>query len=95
VEACLFIAFSSLDLFIFYICFEGITVPTFFIIYLFGAELTKLRASIVFLISSFLSSGFITIALVALYSQAKTSGIYQLLLKTMHTKIYKWYLHPG
>ena len=81
IEGCLIIAFSSLDLFIFYICFEGIAIPTFFIIYLFGAELTKIRASIVFLISSLLSSGCITIALVSFYTHYKTSGIYQLLTK--------------
>jgi NADH:ubiquinone oxidoreductase subunit 4 (subunit M) len=34
VELLLFVAFSSLDLFIFFISFEGITIPTFFLIYL-------------------------------------------------------------
>lgn len=82
-----------MDLFIFYICFEGITVPTFFIIYLFGAELTKLRASVVFLLSSFLSSGFITMALVSLYTQMKTSGIYQIMTKLRSTNSLRGSVH--
>lgn len=79
----LFITFSSLDLFIFFLGFESITIPTFFIIYLFGSELTKIRASIVFLICSLTSSTFLTLTLISFYSQFRTSNIYQLLYKSI------------
>ena len=52
-QACSLRIYNTFYLFIFYISFEGITIPTFFLVYLFGAELTKIKASIVFLISSF------------------------------------------
>lgn len=69
------IAFSAIDLFIFFLSFEGITIPTFFLIYLYGSEVTKLRASFMFLICSLSSSTFITLGLISLYSQFKTSNI--------------------
>ena len=71
----LFITFSSLDLFIFFLGFESITIPTFFIIYLFGSELTKIRASIVFLICSLTSSTFLTLTLISFYSQYLPASI--------------------
>ena len=83
IELMLFITFSSLDLFIFFLGFESITIPTFFIIYLFGSELTKIRASIVFLICSLTSSTFLTLTLISFYSQFRTSNIYQLLYKSI------------
>jgi formate hydrogenlyase subunit 3/multisubunit Na+/H+ antiporter MnhD subunit len=81
VELLLFVAFSSLDLFIFFISFEGITIQTFFLIYLFGSELTKFRASLMFLLCSLTSSAFITLGLASLYSSYRTSNIYALLIK--------------
>lgn len=76
IEIMVLISFSSIDLFIFFISFEGITLPTFFLIYLYGSELTKVRASLMFLLCSLTSSTFITISLISLYSQFKSSNIY-------------------
>ncbi len=98
IELMLFIAFSSLDLFIFFISFEGMTIPTFFIIYLYGSELTKIRAAFMFLLCSLSSSTFLTLTLITLHSHYKSSNIGNLCIKFYYTvpmnnnNLYKFYL---
>jgi NADH:ubiquinone oxidoreductase subunit 4 (subunit M) len=77
----LIIAFYTTDLFIFYLAFEGLAVPTFFLIYIYGAEITKLRAAKFFLVYSFLSSTLLSIAIIELYTHFKTTSLNQLIIK--------------
>ena len=71
----LIITFSTSDLFIFYLGFEGLSIPMFFLIFMFGAEITKIRASIYFLLYSLTSSTFMAISIFLLYSQFGTTDI--------------------
>ena len=74
----LLLIFSTEDLFIFYLGFEGLSIPVFFLIFLYGAEVTKLRASIYFLVYSFISSTCMAFAIFLLFSQFQTLNINQL-----------------
>ena len=74
----LIITFSTTDLFIFYLGFEGLSIPVFFLIFLYGAEITKIKASIYFIIYSFLSSVCMGISIFLLYSQFGTTNIYKI-----------------
>jgi NADH:ubiquinone oxidoreductase subunit 4 (subunit M) len=76
----LILAFSTIDLFIFYLSFEGLSIPVFFLIYLYGAEVTKIRASLYFIIYSFLSSTCMAVSIFLLYSQFNTTNINQLII---------------
>lgn len=74
-EVMLIITFSTSDLFIFYLGFEGLSLPIFFLIFLFGAELTKIRASIYFLVYSLTSSTFMGLAIFLFYTQMGTTDV--------------------
>ena len=71
----LIITFSTTDLFIFYLAFEGLSIPVFFLIFMFGAEITKIRASIYFLLYSLSSSTFMAISIFILYAQFGTADM--------------------
>ena len=88
VEVMLIITFSTTDLFIFYLGFEGLSIPVFFLIFLYGAELTKIRASIYFLIYSLSSSTFMGIAIFLLYSQFGTTDVLLLQLKLSNSLMF-------
>lgn len=74
----LVILFATSDLFVFYLTFEGLTIPTFFLIFIYGAEITKLRAAKLFLVYSFLSSTCLSLAISFLYVQFATANLNQL-----------------
>lgn len=67
--------FYSNNLFFFFIFFEFMTIPTFFLIYLYGSNITKIRASIFFLIYSILSSTFLTVGIIIFMLIFKTSNL--------------------
>ena len=77
----LFITFSTSDLFIFYLGFEGISLPVFFLVFVYGAEITKIRASVYFIIYSLTSSTFMAISIFLLYSHFGTTDVTSLKLK--------------
>lgn len=79
IELMLLITFYTTDLFIFYLGFEGLTIPTFFLIFIYGAEVTKLRAAKFFLIYSFISSTLLSFAISLMYIQYQTTNLNQLL----------------
>ena len=53
IQTSLFIAFSTLDLFSFFLAFESILIPMFFIIGLFGSNKRKVKAAYYFFMYSF------------------------------------------
>ena len=75
IQTFLIIAFYTTNLFIFYIGFEGLTLPTFFLIFIFGADKLKFRAAKLFLIYSFLSSTFLSFGITLLYVQLQTTSL--------------------
>jgi formate hydrogenlyase subunit 3/multisubunit Na+/H+ antiporter MnhD subunit len=80
----LFFIFLTTDLFILYLSFEGLTIPTFFLIFIYGSDLTKLRAAKFFLIYSFFSSTLLSLAIILLYIQFQTTSLNQLLIHYTH-----------
>jgi NADH-quinone oxidoreductase subunit M len=81
IELALLIAFSTVDLFLFYVTFEALTIPTFLLIYIYGADIMKLRAAKHFLVYSFLSSTFMNIGIATLYNLTLSTSIEQIIFK--------------
>ena len=81
----LILTFSTSDLLIFYLGFEGLSLPVFFLIFLYGAEITKIRASIYFIIYSLVSSTFMAISIFIFYSQFGTTNINNLKTKFLYS----------
>ena len=74
----LLLAFVSSNLFVFYIAFEGLTIPTFYLIFIYGSEITKLKAAKHFLVYSFLSSFFLIITIGVLHNSYNTTNILEI-----------------
>ena len=74
------LTFYTTNLFIFYVGFEGLTLPTFFLIFLFGAEKLKFSAAKLFLIYSFTSSVLLSTAIGLIFLQVQTVSLNQVQL---------------
>lgn len=66
--------FASLDLFMFYIFFEGIVIPMFLLIGIWGSRKRKIYASYQFFIYTLLGSIFVLIVIMSLYFNKGTSS---------------------
>lgn len=67
-------AFAALDAILFYIFWEGMLIPMFLIIGIWGAE-NRIYATIKFFLYTFLGSVLLLVGLIYLHFQAKTLGI--------------------
>lgn len=77
IEFFLLVAFSSLDLFLFYISFESVLIPMFFIIGIYGSRERKMRASYFFFLYTLLGSLFFLVVLcIILFETGTTNYIY-------------------
>ena len=65
--------FSILDLVGFYILFEGILIPMFLIIGIWGSREEKVQASYYFFFYTFIGSVFMLLAIFTLYGQTGTT----------------------
>lgn len=90
-EFCLLVAFSALDLFIFYIFFESVLIPMFLIIGVWGSRERKIKASYMFFLYTLTGSLFMLIAIIHLFLTVGTTD-YQILyyskLTFSHEKLY-------
>lgn len=66
--------FASLDLFMFYIFFEGIVIPMFLLIGIWGSRKRKIYASYQFFIYTLLGSIFVLIIIMSLYFNKGSSS---------------------
>ena len=66
--------FSSLDLFFFYIFFEGIVIPMFFIIGIWGSRKRKIYASYQFFVYTLLGSVFVLLVILSVYFNKGSSS---------------------
>lgn len=66
--------FSSLDLIFFYIFFEGIVIPMFFLIGIWGSRRRKIYASYQFFIYTLLGSIFVLLVILSIYSNKGSSS---------------------
>lgn len=81
VESLLIIAFSSLDLIVFYVSFEAVLVPLFVIIGLHGSTKERIRASMLLFIYTLTGSFFMLLGIMKLLSVTGTSDMILLSLK--------------
>jgi proton-translocating NADH-quinone oxidoreductase chain M len=66
--------FASTDLFFFYIFFEGIVIPMFFIIGIWGSRKRKIYASYLFFIYTLLGSIFVLLIILSIYFNKGSSS---------------------
>ena len=74
IESILFGVFSSLDLLIFYILFEAILIPMYFLIGVFGSRDRKIRASYLLFLYTLVSSIVMFISILFLYVKYGTTN---------------------
>jgi NADH-quinone oxidoreductase subunit M len=80
-EAILFGVFTSLDIMLFYLFFEAVLIPMYFIIGVYGSRKRRIRASYLLFLYTLFSSIFIFLAILYIYFAAGTTDY--LALKTM------------
>ena len=68
--------FSCLDLFFFYIFFESVLIPMFFIIGIWGSRQRKIHAVYQFFLYTFFGSVFMLISIIIIYLHIGTTAIY-------------------
>jgi proton-translocating NADH-quinone oxidoreductase chain M len=90
IELFLIIAFTSFDLFLFFIAFESILMPIFLFIGNWGKRLKKIKANYYFFIYTFLSSIFILFAILFLQIEFGTTNYH--ILTSLTLPIYIQYV---
>jgi NADH-quinone oxidoreductase subunit M len=83
--------FCALDLFVFYIFFEGVLIPMFLIIGIWGGD-NRVYASYKFFLFTLLGSLFMLVSLIYLYNQFGTSDMRELTGQAMegHAQYWLW-----
>ncbi len=77
-ESILFGVFCSLDLLLFYLLFEAVLIPMFFIVGVYGSRDRKIRASYLLFLYTLISSVFMLVAILALYFWCGTTDYQKL-----------------
>ena len=72
-EAILLGVFSSLDILVFYVLFEAVLIPMYFIVGSFGSRERRIRASYMLFLYTLISSVFMFIAILFIYNQTGTT----------------------
>ena len=86
--------FTILDLVGFYILFEGILIPMFLIIGVWGSREEKIQASYYFFFYTFIGSVFMLLAIFTLYSHAGTTD-YQALCSFRFERGLQYFIFLG
>ncbi len=94
IEFLLIGVFSILDLIGFYILFEGILIPMFLIIGIWGTREEKIQASYYFFFFTFIGSVFMLLAIFSLYSYVGTTD-YQTLCCVLIDKNLQYFIFLG
>ena len=81
IGALLIFVFSVLDVLVFYVFFEAILIPMFFIIGIWGSRTRKIKAAYQFFIYTLIGSVLMLLAIFLIYFEAGTTD-FQLLLDT-------------
>nr|YP_009160772.1 NADH dehydrogenase subunit 4 [Myriopathes japonica]YP_010697714.1 NADH dehydrogenase subunit 4 [Myriopathes ulex]AGN48521.1 NADH dehydrogenase subunit 4 [Myriopathes japonica]WCF76512.1 NADH dehydrogenase subunit 4 [Myriopathes ulex] len=89
-EVLLMGVFSALDLLLFYILFEGILIPMFLLIGIWGSREEKVRASYYFFFYTFIGSVFMLLGIFQLYSCTGTTDYQTLLNINLPPSTQKW-----
>ena len=86
IEGIILVVFSTLNLFIFYIFFEAVLIPIFFIIGIWGSRERKIRAAYLFFLYTLLGSLFMLFALLVIYMEIGSLDFSCLLQNTFSFK---------
>jgi NADH-quinone oxidoreductase subunit M len=81
--------FCALDTVLFYLFFEGVLIPMFIIIGVWGGE-RRIYAAFKFFLYTFLGSVLMLLAIIALYFEGGTTDIPQLMQQTLPTHLQKY-----
>lgn len=82
-------AFVSLDIILFYVFFEGVLIPMYLLIGIWGGP-RRIYASFKFFLYTLLGSVLMLVALIALYLQTGTTDITQLLIAEVPVNVQGW-----
>ena len=91
-EVLLIGVFIVFDLLLFYLFFEGILIPMFFLIGIWGSREEKVRASFYFFFFTFIGSLFFFFIILFLYQRIGTTDYFLLLNIKLFLNIQKWAL---
>jgi NADH:ubiquinone oxidoreductase subunit 4 (subunit M) len=80
-ESILFGVFTSLDIMLFYLLFEAVLIPMYFIIGVYGSRKRRIRASYLLFLYTLFSSIFMFLAILYIYFISGTTDY--LVLKTI------------
>ena len=94
IEFLLMGVFTVLDLVGFYILFEGVLIPMFLIIGIWGSREEKIQASYYFFFYTFIGSVFMLLAIFVLYSYAGTMD-YQALCSLRFENSLQYFIFLG
>nr|WRM53892.1 NADH dehydrogenase subunit 4 [Myriopathidae sp.] len=89
-EVLLMGVFAALDLLLFYVLFEGILIPMFLLIGIWGSREEKVRASYYFFFYTFIGSVFMLLGIFKLYSSTGTTDYQTLLNIKLPASTQKW-----
>nr|YP_004581284.1 NADH dehydrogenase subunit 4 [Polycyathus sp. MFL-2011]AEG79877.1 NADH dehydrogenase subunit 4 [Polycyathus sp. MFL-2011] len=84
--------FLVFDLLLFYIFFEGVLIPMFFLIGIWGSREEKVRASFYFFFFTFAGSVFFFFVILFLYQTTGTTDYFLLLNMKLSFNVQKWAL---
>jgi NADH:ubiquinone oxidoreductase subunit 4 (subunit M) len=74
-ESILFAVFLSLDIMVFYLFFEAVLIPMYFIIGVYGSRKRRIRASYMLFLYTLFSSMFMFLAILYLYVSYGTTDL--------------------
>ena len=83
-------AFAVLDLFFFYVFFESVLIPMFFIIGIWGSRERKILAAYYFFLYTLLGSASMLLSILYLYNQVGTADYEVLLVRSFSTSEQLW-----
>lgn len=78
-------AFASLDLILFYVCFEAVLIPAYFLIGMFGGA-NRAQAGLKFILYTLVGSLLMLVSLIALYLHAGNTFDYAAILQAVTDK---------
>jgi len=85
IEGLLLCVFAVLDLFLFYVFFESILIPMYFLIGLWGSRRRKIRAAYILFIYTLFGSLFMLLAIFYIFSKTGTTN-YEILIRFPFTE---------
>jgi NADH-quinone oxidoreductase subunit M len=90
-EFLLLVIFSTLDLFFFYIFFEGVLIPMYLLIGIWGSRERKVRASYLFFLYTLIGSVLMLLAILSIYNIYGTTDYVSLLTVDIDPFLQKLY----